>query len=174
MLLLVALLKLLAIVEVRPATVPSTQVSKNIMSRSRNQSLLRAKPEMAHAVQVSKGQEDAAMAVEDAIQEEIQYGNLLVNTFEVGKKYWFEMAIWVYLGKCVFVGYDYVLIENACRVPVDGRHSQMMSQGCEGVNGIEVETTGQPPRNLMRLSIDAIFASCEWNFNIPTTSIPNA
>lgn len=141
------------------------------MSRTSDQNLLRARPDMEFAVAAARGEGTAFMATTDAALEEFEGKDMYIQTFEVGKSYWIEAAIWIYLGKCVHRGFDYIVLDSASRVPVDGMHSAMMANGCAGIEGIEVQTTGQPPMNRTRLSIDAILASCEWIHPLPTTSI---
>lgn len=141
------------------------------MSRVKKRNLLRVQPSMRYAVRISRGEVAAAMAVADRITEEVDCHDLMIQCFTPGKKYWLETAIWVYIGKCVHTGLDYILLESTVRVPVDGSHARMMRNGCKNIEGLELEPTGTPPRGLMRIPIDVIFANCEWVFDIPTESI---
>ena len=143
------------------------------MSRRTNRNLLRAQPAMASAVAEAKGNEMAAMAVADAEQEEaeVQYGRMMIDNFQVGQEYWFECAIWIYLGRVVAKGFDYIVLHDAARVPVDGRHNVMMREGCEKADGLELEKTGTPPEGEVFISVDAILAFCRWKHGIPKNSI---
>ena len=140
------------------------------MSRRSNRQLEREVPEMSEAIRSSRGDGHAAMAVDDHEQEEgiVQGGDLMIQRFEKGKKYWVETATWVYVGKVLYVGRDYIEFEEASRMPLDGRHSVMMATGT--APGIEWEPTGGPKRRI-RIPIDWIGMNCEWVFAIPDHAV---
>ncbi len=110
------------------------------------------------------------MAIGDAMEEEgvTAGGDLMVQRFIVGQAYWMETTLWVYLGRIIAVGKDYIELGEACRMPSDGRHNIMMSTGT--APNIEIETTGGKYRK-MRIPIDSIGPNCEWHFPIPQQSI---
>ncbi len=140
------------------------------MSGRAKKQLVREVPEMAHAVRASRGDGTADMACDDAAEETgiTMGGDMLVSRFIVGRAYWMETQIWVYLGRVVAVGRDYVELAEACRMHSDGRHNVMMRTGT--APGIEIETTGGPQRRML-IPVDWIGPSCEWPHAIPSVSI---
>ena len=139
------------------------------MARRTNQTLLQTKPEMAMAVKMAKGDGTAAMAVEDAEKEEFAGKEMYIQMFEVGKCYFFETAIWVYLGRVVHTGHDFIVIDGASRVAIDGSHHTMQETGV--ADGMEIEMTGLHPDHQVRLPLDWLGSTWEFVHPLPTTSV---
>lgn len=88
----------------------------------------------------------------------------LIDTFEIGKQYWFETAIWVYIGRVIEKGTDFIVIDNAVRMHSDGRHHLMMRDGT--ASGMEVEPTGAKA-GIMTIPLEWIGPGCFWPHKIP-------
>jgi len=142
------------------------------MARSTKRQLERTNPEFAEANRVGKGDETTTMTMMDAVEEfgaaEDMGGGLMIRRFVVGQAYWMETAHWVYFGRCICVGLDYIELGEACRIPSDGRHSIMMATGT--APNIRIETTGGKHHKMV-IPLDWIGPWCTWDFPIPTESI---
>lgn len=136
------------------------------MSKTRKSTLVRKKPEMAQLAQQAQGDIGAAGALEDAIQEveAESFGALMIQDFEIGKQYWIETPIWVYIGTVIHKGMDYLLLDRPVRMHSEGRHHEMIMTGRS--EGMTISITGGPSRRT-KLPLDWIGPSCEWPFSIP-------
>ena len=147
------------------------------MSRRSARAVERLEPAMRSAVAESVGERSAHDAVEDRAAElgvVVQGGGLLVEQFEPGTCYWVSTTTYVYVGRCLARGVDFVVFGEASIVILDGngtpagRHSVMQRTGT--AEGAAVEPTGGPAR-IVRIPIDVIGPSWEWPFE-PFGEVP--
>lgn len=141
-------------------------------SRKERTALGRSDPNLRAALRLAYSDAATAQAIEDAVMEgghrpETSVSDLFLSQFEVGKTYWMETAVWVYVGVCLRVGADYIVLGRAARMHSDGRHHLMMKTGT--APNLVMEASGGPTQEI-RIPVDWIGPHCEWPFETTETS----